>query len=142
MIKESVSTLFFAICKSVKRRISIPYYNREIQEIYIVFQQNYIIKGMLYMRILLVDGKRNEMINVKVEVNRHMFIVTPEIKNDKFNYIHKRLTDIRNKYMEQFIKQQGLNETYDEIIIAEIRDLLEEEAERIHEAEGIMYYTV
>lgn len=94
------------------------------------------------MRILLVDRKRNEMINVKVEVNRRMFIVAPEIKNDKFNYMHKRLTDIRNKYMEQFIKQQGLNETYDEIIIAEIRDLLEEEAERIHEAEGIMYYTV
>ena len=94
------------------------------------------------MKINVVDCKRNEMINVKVEVNRHMFIVAPEIKNDKFNYMHKRLTDIRNKYMEQFIKQQGLNETYDEIIIAEIRDLLEEEAERIHEAEGIMYYTV
>lgn len=94
------------------------------------------------MRILLVDRKRNEMINVKVEVNRHMFIVAPEIKNDKFNYMHKRLMDIRKKYMGQFIKQEGLNEAYDEIIIAEIHDLLEEEAKRIHEAEGIMYYTV
>lgn len=94
------------------------------------------------MRILLVDGKRNEMINIEVEVNRHMFIVAPEIKNDKFNYMHKKLMNIRKKYMGQFIEQQGLNETYDKIIIAEIRDLLEEEAKRIHEAEGIMYYTV
>ena len=94
------------------------------------------------MRILLVDGKRNEMINVKVEVNRHMIVIAPEIKNDKFNYMHKRLMDIRKKYIGQSIEQQGLNETYDDIIIAEIRDLLEEEAKRIHEAEGIMYYTV
>ena len=94
------------------------------------------------MRILLVDGKRNEMINVKVEVNRHMIVIAPEIKNGKFNYMHKRLMDIRKKYIGQFIEQQGLNETYDDIIIAEIRDLLEEEAKRIHEAEGIMYYTV
>ena len=94
------------------------------------------------MRILLVDGKRNEMINVKVEVNRHMFIIAPEIKNDKFNYMHKRLMDIRNKYMGQFIEQHGLDETYDEVIIAEIHGLLEKEAKCIYEAEGVMYYTV
>lgn len=94
------------------------------------------------MRILLVDGKRNEMINVKVEVNRQMFIIAPEIKDDKFKYMHKRLMDIRNKYMGQFIEQHGLDETYDEIIIAEIRGLLEEEAKCIYEADGIMYYTV
>lgn len=94
------------------------------------------------MRILLVDRKRNEMINVNVEVNENMFVVAPEIKNDKFNYMHKRLMDIRKKYMNMFINQHGLDETYDEIIITEIRDLLEKEAERIHRTDGIMYYTV
>lgn len=94
------------------------------------------------MRILLVDKKRNEMINVKVEVNKHLFVVAPEIKNDRFNYMRNKLMGIRKKYMTMFIEQKGLNEAYDEIIIKEIRDLLEDEAERIHRAEGIMYYTV
>ena len=82
------------------------------------------------------------MINVKVEVNKHLFVVAPEIKNDRFNYMHNKLMGIRKKYMMLFIEQKGLNEAYDEIIIKEIRDLLEDEAERIHRAEGIMYYTV
>ena len=121
----------------------IPYYNREIQYLYIEFQiKNYINKGDVYMKILLVDRKRNEMLNVKVEVNQKMFVVVPEIKNTKFNYMYYRLMDIRKKYMNMFVNHQGLDEKYDEIIIAEIRDVLEKEAERIHKTEGVMYYIV
>jgi hypothetical protein len=94
------------------------------------------------MKILLVDRKRNEMLNVKVEVNQKMFVVVPEIKNTKFNYMYYRLMDIRKKYMNMFVNHQGLDEKYDEIIIAEIRDVLEKEAERIHKTEGVMYYIV
>lgn len=94
------------------------------------------------MRILLVDKKRNEMINVKVEVNQYLFVVAPEIKNDKFMYMRNKIANIRKKYMDEFVNNKGLNEAYDEIIIAELRDLFEREAERIHRAEGVMYYTV
>ena len=37
--------------------------------------------------IRMVDYKGNEMLNVKVEVNEYLFIVTPEIVNEKFNYL-------------------------------------------------------
>lgn len=94
------------------------------------------------MRILLVDKKRNEMLNVKVEVTQNMFVVVPEIKNTKFNYMYHRLMGIRKKYLNMFVNHQGLDEKYDEIIIAEIRDVLEKEAERIHRTDGVMYYTV
>ena len=53
------------------------------------------------MKIEVVDCKRNPMINVKVELNEHMFIVVPEIVNHKFDYIRYILMNIRKEYMNK-----------------------------------------
>ena len=44
------------------------------------------------MRLRVVDRKKNEMIDIKVEVDKYTFIVAPDIINEKFNYLKKRRT--------------------------------------------------
>lgn len=94
------------------------------------------------MKITLVDNKRNVMMEVKVEVNKRMFIFAPDIQNNKFNFLERKIKDIRKKYVDLYLINKGLDEQYDEIIVNEIRDMLEDEIKRIHMTEGIMYYTV
>lgn len=92
------------------------------------------------MRMYLVDYKGNEMLNVKVDVSEYMFIVAPEITNEKFNYMRPRLMKVRGEYMQEFIIKHGLDNTYNGKIMEAMRDELEKEIKNIYKNEGIMYY--
>jgi hypothetical protein len=93
------------------------------------------------MKINVVDCKRNEMINVKVELSEHMFIVVPEIVNHKFDYMKYKLMDIRKKYMDLYLENKGQYKVYEQQIYDEIKETLIKEMERIYKTEGVMYYT-
>lgn len=93
------------------------------------------------MKINVVDCKRNEMINVKVELSEHMFVVVPEIVNHKFDYMKYRLMDIRKKYMDLYLENKGQYKVYEQQIYDEIKETLIKEMERIYKTEGVMYYT-
>ena len=94
------------------------------------------------MLIRFMDCKKQEILTVKVDVSEYVFIVAPEIKNHKFDYLRPRLMDVRAKYMKLFLQNTGLRKEYEKIIYNEMRDVLIAEAERIHRTEGIMYYTI
>lgn len=93
------------------------------------------------MKINVVDCKRNEMINVKIELSEHMFVVVPEIVNHKFDYMKYRLMDIRKKYMDLYLENKGQYKVYEQQIYDEIKETLIKEMERIYKTEGVMHYT-
>ena len=93
------------------------------------------------MKIIVVDCKRNEMINVKVELSEHMFIVVPEIVNHKFDYMKYKLMDIRKKYMNLYLENKGNYMIYEQQIYDEMKETLINEMERLYRTEGVMYYT-
>ena len=93
------------------------------------------------MKINVVDCKKNEMINVKVELSEHMFVVVPEIVNHKFDYMKYKLMDIRKKYMNLYLENKGNYMIYEQQIYDEMKETLINEMERLYRTEGVMYYT-
>ena len=93
------------------------------------------------MKINVVDCKKNEMINVKVELSEHMFVVVPEIVNHKFDYMKYRLMDIRKKYMNLYLENKGQYMVYEQQIYDKMKEVLINEMERLYRTEGVMYYT-
>ena len=93
------------------------------------------------MKLLkMVDYKGNEMLNVKVEVNEYLFIVTPEIVNENFNYLKPRLMNVRADYMQLFLENTGLHEKYENLLYISMKEVLEKEIKNIYENEGVMFY--
>lgn len=95
------------------------------------------------MKIRVVDCKNNEVMKVKIEVNKFMFLVVPEVIDPKFNYLRNRLMNIRNKFMNVYVGNDNIN--YDDFefdIYQRMFDELVTEFENIHRTEGIMYYTL
>ena len=86
------------------------------------------------MRLRVVDRKKNEMIDIKVEVDKYTFIVAPDIINEKFNYLRKHL--------KVYLDNTELAKEVEHQIFNEIFDVLTEEIKTIYEREGIMYYTM
>ena len=93
------------------------------------------------MKINVVDCKKNEVINVKVELSEHTFVVVPEIINHKFDYMKYRLMDIRKKYMNLYLENKGQYMVYEQQIYDEMKEVLINEMERLYRTEGVMYYT-
>ena len=93
------------------------------------------------MKISVVDCRRNEMINVKVELSKLMFTVVPEIVDPKFNYMRQRLMNIRKKYMNLYLEDKDNYIQYEQKIYDEMKEALINEMENIYRSEGIMYYT-
>lgn len=95
------------------------------------------------MRIKVVDCKNNEVIKVKIEISKHMFIVVPEIIDIRFNYMRDRLLKIRNNFMNVYVGNNDINYTdFEYDIYQRMFDELVTEFERLHRTEGIMYYTI
>jgi hypothetical protein len=94
------------------------------------------------MRLRVVDRKKNEMIDIKVEVDKYTFIVALDIINEKFNYLRKPLFDIRQKHLKVYLDNTELAKEVEHQIFNEIFDVLTEEIKTIYEREGIMYYTM
>ena len=93
------------------------------------------------MNIIVVDCKRNKVINVKIELSEQTFIVSPEIVNPKFNYMRQRLMDVRKKYMNLYLENTQNYMVYENQLYNEMKDMLIKEMENIYRTEGIMYYT-
>jgi hypothetical protein len=94
------------------------------------------------MKLAVVDCRKNEVIRVKVELNDKVFIVVPEIVNNKFEYIRYRLMNIRKKYMNLYLEDKLNYKYYEKQIYDEMKEVLISEMEKIHRTEGIMYYTI
>ncbi len=93
------------------------------------------------MRIEVVDCKRNEIINVKIELNEYMFVVVPEIVNHKFDYMRYRLMNKRKEYMNEYLKNKADYMNLEKQIYDEMKEILVTEMESVYRTEGIMYYT-
>ena len=93
------------------------------------------------MRIEVVDCKRNEIINVKIELNEYMFVVVPEIVNHKFDYMRYRLMNKRKEYMNEYLKNKADYMNLEKRIYDEMKEILVTEMESVYRTEGIMYYT-
>ena len=93
------------------------------------------------MRIVVMDRKGNDVIRVNIDLNDKMFIVAPEIINQKFNYLRQRLMNIRKVYMNQYLEDKQNYAYYEGQIYKEMKELLLEEMHDIYTTEGIMYYT-
>lgn len=94
------------------------------------------------MKIVVVDRKKNEVIKVNIDINDKMFIVAPEIINNRFNYLRQRLMDIRKVYMIQYLEDKENYAYYEGCIYKEMKEMLMEEMSNIYKAEGIMFYTM
>lgn len=94
------------------------------------------------MKLAVVDCRKNEVIRVKVELNDKVFIVVPEIVNNKFEYMRYRLMNIRKKYMNLYLEDKLNYKYYEKQIYDEMKEVLISEMEKIYRTEGIMYYTI
>ena len=93
------------------------------------------------MRIEVVDCKRQEVLNVKIELSECMFIVAPEIINHRFDYMKYRLLNIRKEYMNKYLENKANYMILEKQIYDEMKEILITEMENIYSTEGIMYYT-
>ena len=93
------------------------------------------------MRIEVVDCKRQEVLNVKIELSEHMFIVAPEIINHRFDYMKYRLLNIRKEYMNKYLENKTDYMNLEKQIYDKMKETLITEMENIYRTEGIMYYT-
>ena len=92
------------------------------------------------MVIRLIDGKRNEMLNIKIDLNDKMFIVVPTITNNKFEYMRQRLMNVRKNNMDIYLKEPMNYEMIELKLVKEMKTLLEQEIKHIRETLGINYY--
>ena len=92
------------------------------------------------MVIRLIDVKRNEMLNIKIDLNDKMFIVVPTITNSKFEYMRQRLMNVRKNNMDIYLKEPMNYEMIELKLVKEMKKLLEQEIKHIRETLGINYY--
>lgn len=92
------------------------------------------------MVIRLIDNKRNEMLNIKIDLNDKMFIVVPTITNSKFEYMRQRLMTVRKNNMDIYLKEPMSYEMVELKLVKEMTKILEEEIKHIRENMGISYY--
>ena len=93
--------------------------------------------------IKVVDCKNKEVIRIKIEIDKNMFIVVPDIVDNKFNYLGNKLMGVRHKYVQKYVNKNFL--TYEELeykIKDEMFNILTNECENLHRTDGVMYYTI
>lgn len=75
------------------------------------------------MKLSILEGK-DTMAEFNVKLDRHMFVVTPKIYNNKFDELNREIRLIRVKYMTKYL---GYNKYYDkESAILIEREIIEE----------------
>ena len=94
------------------------------------------------MNIKVLDSKKKKVLQVKIELTENMYIVAPEVFDEKFNYLRYRLLNIRKRYMNLYLENKDNYTLYEKDMYNEMKDMLIKEMERIHKTEGIMYYTI
>lgn len=97
------------------------------------------------MKLSILEGT-NTMAEFNVELDRHMFIVTPKIYNDKFDELNHEIRLIRVMYMTKYLGYKDYVETKEYIqqieheIIEEIRSYVIRELGYFNQCEGCSYY--
>ena len=94
------------------------------------------------MNIKVLDNKKKKVLQVKIELTENMYIVAPEVFDEKFNYLKYRLLNIRKRYMNLYLENKNNYASYEKDMYNEMKNMLIKEMERIHRTEGIMYYTI
>lgn len=94
------------------------------------------------MIIKVLDNKKKKVLQVKIELTENMYIVAPEVFDEKFNYLKYRLLNIRKQYMNLYLENKNNYASYEKDMYNEMKNMLIKEMERIHRTEGIMYYTI
>lgn len=93
------------------------------------------------MNINVVDCKKKEIINIKIELSENMFIVVPEVLDHKFDYLKYRLMNLRKQYMDKYLLDKSNYKTLEIMIYNEMKELLMNEMKNLYKNEGLMYYT-
>lgn len=94
------------------------------------------------MNIKVIDSKKKKVLQVKIELTENMYIVAPEVFDEKFNYLRYRLLNIRKRYINLYLENKDNYALYEKDMYNEMKNMLIKEMERIHKTEGIMYYTI
>ena len=94
------------------------------------------------MILKVVDVKKKEVINVKVELSDKLFVVVPAIYNEQFEYMRYRLMKIRKTNMDIYLKDPSDYKMVESTIVREMVNELEQEIKRIKDMEGLNYYLV
>lgn len=94
------------------------------------------------MRLRVVDRKGKEVINIKIDITEKMYIVAPDIINDRFEYLRGKLFNIRKKHLKTYLNNTDQAKDIEHDLFNEFFDVLTEEMHTIYEREGIMYYTM
>lgn len=94
------------------------------------------------MNIKVIDSKKKKVLQVKIELTENMYIVAPEVFDEKFNYLRYRLLNIRKRYINLYLENKDNYALYEKDMYNEMKNMLIKEMERIYRTEGIMYYTI
>lgn len=97
------------------------------------------------MKLSILEGN-NIMAEFIVELDRHMFTITPKIYNKMFDELSHKIRLIRVKYMTKYLKHDKFVETEESVIQIE-RDIIEEirsyviiELSYFNQCKGCNYY--
>ena len=100
------------------------------------------------MQYKIVDSKKQEILTFKAEVDRFMYIVVTEAKNENYVYLKNRLDKVRKDRMYTYLNFKD-NKEPDEAftvlelnVIREAKKIMEDELHRLNVEEGILLYLV
>ena len=98
------------------------------------------------MRMLLVDNKKNELMNFAVEIDRHMFIYKGLATHEHFVYLENRIMKLRKDHMMSYLNKQEYDNTeegykaFETKLVNEIREIVEKEIQYYNDSLGIKLY--
>ena len=100
------------------------------------------------MQYKLVDNKKKDILTFKAEIDRFMYIVATEAKNENYLYLKNKLDKIRKDRMYTYLNYKDNKEpdeafvTLELNVVREAKKILEDEIHRLNTEEGIMMYLV
>jgi hypothetical protein len=100
------------------------------------------------MEIKLVDHKRNELLGFKVEIDKYMYIVATDVKNEKYNYLNYRINKVRKEKMYTYLNYKEYGEpeeaytALENNIMDEVKNIIETEIHKLNEEQGVKLYLV
>ena len=98
------------------------------------------------MILTLIDSDKNIAAEFRIELDKHMFIIAPNILDDEFLYLNNKLMRLRAKYMTIYLyyieydKSEYEAKVIEKDIIDELKEILEEEIKYKFLMEGKKYF--
>lgn len=100
------------------------------------------------MKLTLVDNKKQDLLKVKVEISKNMFIVAPELISDRVCYLNNKIMTIRRDMIIEYLCYCEYDRTdkgaynLEVKVYNKIKDMLNREIHRLIEEDDIRYYLI